>query len=522
MEVRLLGTIEVTVDGAPIELGGARQRALLALLTMHANEPVARDKLIDALWGEQPSENAANALAALVARLRRALPTEAVVTRSGGYELVIDPLSIDAVRFERLVADAGGAAAATSSATLREALALWRGPPLAEFAYEDWAQPYIARLDETRRAAIGSRIQADLELGRSGELIGELEALVRDEPLHERFRGQLMLALYRAGRQAEALEAYRRARDTLVEGLGLEPSPELQELERAILRHDPGLVPVGAETGGRRSLLVCAKNRVRLDDLLTLATPLALDSERDLILVALSSADELRDTTTFVQKQRDAAAAQGVQTRAAAFSSTSPGPDVVKVAHEQRVDLVLVDGEPTGLDERLLHLLTETPSDVGILFGVGGSADLSIDGPVLVPFGGSEHEWAAAEIGAWLARAARAELRLAGTRAQPDAGRRDASRLLATASLAIQRVSGVASEPLLLEPGAAGVISAARDCSVVVLGVPERWQAEGLGTTRLAICRDSPVPVLLVRGGVRPSGLSPRESLTRYTWSVSS
>ena len=190
-------------------------------------------------------ESAANALAALVARLRRVLPADVLVTRSGGYEARIEPDALDLLRFERLVEEGSRALEAGDAAhaadQLRSALSLWRGPPLADFTYEPFAESTIGRLEELRLAAIENRIDADLALGRHGDLAGELQSLLLEHPLRERLRGQLMLALYRSGRQAEALEAYREGRQALNDELGIDPSPALQELERAILRQDPGV-----------------------------------------------------------------------------------------------------------------------------------------------------------------------------------------------------------------------------------------------------------------------------------------
>ncbi len=254
LEFRLLGPLEALVENRPIALGGVRQRGLLALLLLRANEVVSRDRLIDELWRDHAPETAGNALAALVARLRRVLPADVLVTRSGGYEARIDPDAIDLHRFERLLEEGSRALAsgdpAGAAERLRTALSLWRGPPLADFTYEPFAEPAIMRLEELRVAALENRIDADLALGKHGDLVGELQSLVLEHPLRERLRGQLMLALYRSGRQAEALEVYRDGRRILLDELGIDPSPTLQELEKAILRQDPrvrGPEPVPVE-----------------------------------------------------------------------------------------------------------------------------------------------------------------------------------------------------------------------------------------------------------------------------------
>jgi DNA-binding SARP family transcriptional activator len=241
MEFRILGTLEARRDGVPLSPGGRKERALLALLLLHANEPVSRAALIDGLWGERPPETAAKALQVYVSQLRRALGRELVLTHPGGYRLVLEPDALDLSRFERLTSEARTVAPAEASAKLREALALWRGPALADVADEPFAQAELGRLEELRISADEALAEAELTLGRHTELVPELEHLVAHNPLRERLRAQLMLALYRSGRQADALDAYQAARSTLIEQLGLEPSRTLQELELAILRQDPAL-----------------------------------------------------------------------------------------------------------------------------------------------------------------------------------------------------------------------------------------------------------------------------------------
>jgi YVTN family beta-propeller protein len=248
MDFRILGSLEVRDDeGRELTLGAGRQRALLAFLLLHENEPVTTDRLIDELWGEHAPSTAAKVIQNHVSQLRRALGDSRLATLGHGYVLEVEPGALDLDRFESLVAEGSAALAhgdaRTASVKLRAALSLWRGAPLAEFAYEPFAQATIARLEELRLEATEERIDADLALGLHAELVGELQALVRSNPLRERLRAQLMLALYRSARQAEALEIYRAGRAALVEELGLEPGEELQELERAILAHDPRLAP---------------------------------------------------------------------------------------------------------------------------------------------------------------------------------------------------------------------------------------------------------------------------------------
>jgi DNA-binding SARP family transcriptional activator len=258
MEFRILGSLEVRADDGPLALGGAKPRGLLAVLLLHANEPVSAERLAVALWGDDAPTGAVKTIQVHVSRLRRALGDPAVlVTTPAGYELHVAPGALDADRFAELSA-AGHAALADGAPDragrlLREALALWRGPALAEFAFAGFAQDEIRRLEDERLAAIEARVEADLAVGRHAELVGELQELVARHPLRERLHGQLMVSFYRSGRQADALEAYRRARDVLVDQLGIEPGPELRAIERAVLVQDPELDPAPAEraTAGR-------------------------------------------------------------------------------------------------------------------------------------------------------------------------------------------------------------------------------------------------------------------------------
>ena len=244
LEFRLLGPIEVRSRGEPLSLGGPKQRALLALLLVEAGRAVSTDRIVDALWGEHPPRTAQTSLQNFVSQLRKLLGPEVLVTKPPGYLLRARP---DTDRVHELVGEARAAASPEErAAKLRAALELWRGPPLAEFAFESFAQPEIARLEELRLAVLEDRLEADLEVGRHAEVVGELEALVDEHPLRERFREQLMLALYRAGRQAEALEAFQRARAVLVYELGIDPSPRLQQLHKAILRQEVRLEPARA------------------------------------------------------------------------------------------------------------------------------------------------------------------------------------------------------------------------------------------------------------------------------------
>lgn len=242
MQFRILGPLEVAEGDHPVSLAGA-QRALLALLLLRANEVVSADRLVEDLWGEQVPESGRAALQVRVSQLRKALGGDGgrILTRAPGYMLRADRDELDLYRFERLVTEADGAEPAEAAAKLRAALGLWRGAPLDDVSHESFAQPAIRRLEELRLTALEKRIEADLELGRHAELIAELEALVEEYSLREHLHAQLMLALYRSGRQADALAAYQSARRVLVEQLGIEPSAPLRQLEHAILRQEASL-----------------------------------------------------------------------------------------------------------------------------------------------------------------------------------------------------------------------------------------------------------------------------------------
>ena len=243
LDFRLLGPLEVRRNGVALSLGGPKQRALLAVLLLDAGRTVSTDRLLDALWGEQPPRTAQTSLQNFVSQLRKLLGPDVLVTRPPGYLLRIDPHSLDANRARAFLDEARSSEPEERAAKLREALALWRGPPLDEFAFESFAEIEITRLEDLRLALLEERVDADLEAGRHAEVVGELEALVREHPLRERLREQLMLALYRSGRQAEALDAFQTARRVLVEELGIDPSPRLQQLHGAILRQESGLEP---------------------------------------------------------------------------------------------------------------------------------------------------------------------------------------------------------------------------------------------------------------------------------------
>jgi DNA-binding SARP family transcriptional activator/DNA-binding beta-propeller fold protein YncE len=287
LEFRVLGPLEVIRGQQGLPLGSPKQRALLGLLLVHANEPIPRERLIEELWGDAAPKTVNAVLNVYLSRLRRLLADgtgeQLLLTQAAGYVLRVPPDQFDAHRFEALLEkgrrELASGKAERASLTLRDALALWRGPALADVAFESFAQPEIARLEELRLAALEARIEADLALGHQDSLVAELETLVAAHPFRESLRAQLMLALYRSGRQAEALEMYRRARRTFSEELGIEPGPRLQELEGAILRHDSSLEPPGSEVLRREeecTETVLEKRRLPTHGILALAAALGL------------------------------------------------------------------------------------------------------------------------------------------------------------------------------------------------------------------------------------------------------
>jgi DNA-binding SARP family transcriptional activator len=533
--------VELRRDGAVVPVGAAKKRMILAVLGLSGGEAVSTDRLIDAVWGARPPPSAGKALQVYVSQLRDAVEPvrhapSVIVSQAPGYALVLPPQAVDVRVFERLW-DQGrqlraGESPDTAAEVLCRALALWRGPPLADLAYEDAFALDVSRLEEMRWACLEDRIDADVAAGRHAAVISDLEELSHRYPMRERTCELLMLAYYRSGRQSDALHTYRRMRAALVGELGLEPSRGLVELERRILQQDPALDGAVARTSLRtstghpaeaRTILAVGEPSGGLTDLLQIAAPLAGGTGAELVVVsvlpqpAVEGSDALVSATEDLADSRDALEADGVVARVAAFSTPTPGRDVVKFATHHDVAMILANGESVDRrwQETVSELLISAACDVILSFPGG---DQPTGTAVLVPFGGGEHDWAALELAAHLARTRDASLVLAGTALQQGT---DASRMLAVASVIVQRTFGVVPKPVIIASGAAGVLAQVRDAGVVVVGVSTRYRSEGLGDTREAIVRDAGVPVLAVRHGRRPGLLAPPERLTRFGWSLS-
>jgi len=519
LDFRILGPLEVVADGASLRLGGPKQRATLAILLLSANRVVPVERLADDLYAGAAPVTAVTQVQRQVSDLRKLLREPVIETRTPGYTIHVSPDQLDLSRFERRVEEAtellARGEAQRADDLLRGALALWRGPALADLSYESFARTAIERLEEIRLAALECRIEADLALARHREVVGELEQLSDEHPTQEAFRAQLMLALYRSGRQTEALDVYRRTRATLSEQFGIEPSPRLRELERAILAQEPALDLAAIDS--ERAVLLFSSDDGELDELLAIAEPLAVAQERELILARLL-ADEhaLSDAAASLNER---CASLPTRARAAVFTTDDVARDAVRFAKSYNADLVLLGLAHTGgvLRDDVAAIVDESLADVAL---VDGRVDVASGDGVFVPFSGGEHDWAALELGAWLASGMDAPLRLVGTTADPGHERRDASRLLADASLSVQRVVGVKSEPRLASPTEDALVAAVASATVVVVGISARRRQEGIGVVRRALVERARPPSILVHRGPRPGGLAPRASRTRFTWSI--
>ena len=393
---------------------------------------------MEELWGAKQPAAGSTALRVRVSQLRKVLKAggeDMLVTRPPGYALLVPRDGLDLWRFERALEEGERALRTDPQRALDalvRALAEWRGAPLVDVAHAPFAQAATVRLEELRASALELRIEAELALGRHATLIGELYALTGEHPLRERLSAQLMTALYRDGRQADALAAYRAARERLVEEIGIEPGPELKALEARILAQDPDLITQPSPTSRptRIVLAVCTGSSAPA----AVADRLAATSDGEAVAVGLMHAGgDLAGTTAQLRAAAPSA-------RVAAFTTDDPAGDTIRLAAEQDAAILLLAAPSTPeIDERTATVLRAAACDVAMLAG----DHLPGAGPVLVPFSGHSHDWAAAELGAWLGHGA---VTLLGVRSRD--GSRDASRLLASASLALQRGAGVRAETL--------------------------------------------------------------------------
>ena len=405
------------------------------------------------------------------------------------------------------------------------------GPALADLELEDTARPLVARLNELRLAAIEARAEAKLALGRPGDVLSELEALTVEHPHDERLCGLLMLALYRAGRQSDALACYQAARIRLSEELGIEPSESLRELERRILSQDSSLL-LAPETTEIRSVVALPQRLDQLDGLAALTEPFGLSrNPHEVILAWLEpparvdmASHALAEASELLARLRAALLERGARVRVAAFTAADRTADTLRLAGRPEVDLLVLGRDAKELDDgcfdpEVAQILTRASCDVALWFARPGQTPVA-DGPIAVPFGAHHHDWAALELAAWISSTTQKPLVLIGAGGDSTSERRDASRLLADAGLLIQRTAGIVALPRLAEPGCDGLLNAVSDAGLVVAGLSGRWSTDGLGDTRKELAQSAKAPVLFLRRGQRPGGIAPPEGLTLHRWSV--
>ena len=522
LDFRLLGPLEVVGDDGPLKLGGIRQRATLAILLLSADRVVPIDRFADDLYGGEPPVTAVTQVQRQVSELRKLLGAESSIeTRSPGYVITLDPGQIDLQRFERWMGEGTASLADGDALTAVEhfsrALSLWRGDALADLASEEFARAAVERLEELRIEATQQRIEAELRLGRSADLIPELETLAAEHPLREPVHAQLMRALYAAGRHAEALDVYRGLRRRFVNELGIEPTPSLRALEQAILRHDAELAAPASRVRDRTAaapVLVVADDVSSAANLLSAAASIAGPTGEVVVTCLLDDASQLRETAAQLNGLRGNV---DCDVRTAAFTSDDRVGDVARLASVHDAAALLVENAPADtLPEQVAAVLLRSPADVGLLTG---HIDFARGDGIYAVFGGSEHDWAALELAARLAAVRAVPLRLVGTGPRAERTQRDSSRLLADAALAIQRVVGVDSEPLLADPTPEALAAAVSPATIVVAGISTRWRQSGTGSTRRVLTQGH-VPALVVHRGLRPGVLAPRHSSSRFTWSI--
>jgi DNA-binding SARP family transcriptional activator len=522
LQFRILGPLEAFADGNPVALGGMLQRSALSMLLLNSGRVVPIDRFAAALYGTAPPATAVTQVQRQISELRRAFGTSDVVeTVADGYLMRLAPGQLDLATFEQLAAEGESALRAgdpeKASESLSRALGLWRGEPLRDVA-EGVAGPAVERLSELRVAVLEMAIEAELARGRHAQVVGELRTITAERPFHERFRRQLMLALYRSGRQAEALDEYRRARESIVRELGIEPAPQLRELQRRILAQDATLelVDTSRQENWPTTILVVACPGGGLDVALELAEPLARELGNELVLIELVEGESEVAGTTAALNAR--CARSPVPARGAAFVSHDLAVDLERLERSLDVRLTLIVSRG-GFD---VCATTAAPGLEGLRADVAVIGEPSAPAPgdgIFVPFGGSDDDWAALELAAWFGRATELPLALVGTGAHEATGRRDASRLLADASLVVQRLVGVAPSTVLVEAEPEALARTVAGAALVVIGAGGDGKKGTLGAARREIL-ETPVRTVLLRRGDRPSAFAPREARTRFSWTL--
>jgi DNA-binding SARP family transcriptional activator len=518
LRFRVLGPFEVEADHGLVDLGSARRRALLGVLTLNAGRVVGTERLVDTLWGESPPRTAVHVLHVYISDLRRVLPDGVLRTVSPGYLLRVPGQAVDLNEFEELVArgraDFTRGATAAAVVSLEQALGMWRGPVLQDLESEGFVQVEARRLEELRTEVRELRAEAKLAVGAAQDVVADLQALIRDHPFREHSHALLMRALAAAGRQSDALALFGDIRARLADELGIEPSEGLRSAQTAVLRQET------TPTAERRSpglVLAVTTELSRLPALARTAASTARAAGRELLLTTILDAT----TTTPADLTKAAAATRIAQSevtvpgRSAAFRSRRQSHDLASLAAEYDADLTVLDspdligsrGQLAGWARAVMEQLT---TDVALVAGGPPTPGL----PIAVPFGGSDHDWAAAELAALLSKATDAPLLVVGAITPHD----DASRLIARLALAVQQVLGITAEPILVEATIPGLLGALRDTNPVI-GVSERWRSEGIGPFRREILQGT-TSALILRRGLRPGLLSSSTSATRFAWST--
>jgi peptide/nickel transport system substrate-binding protein len=488
MKLQLLGPVEATIDGRPVSLGPKKQRALLAVLALNANETVSIDRLVDALWGDRPPATARKMVQLYVSQLRPLLAEDSaqILTQGRGYELRIDPTAVDVASFERLVEEAAGDRSVPNDAA-QAALTLWQGAPLADVANEPFAAAEIRRLEELRLRAAELAIDDDLALGREQEALGKLQRLIEDHPLRERLYAQRMLALYRAGRQAEALESYSAARRRLVEEAGVEPGSELRDLQARMLRQDPSLErAIQPSAGPRRTTiprppvgaswprgLVWAAAAIAVLAALIFGLTRLLGSDQlgglDENTVGVVDPDEAKITTQY----RLGAAPGAIAAGAGSIWVANPGEGTVSRLHpdQDRVETIDVGQSPVGLAFGGGSLWV-VGSDDGAIAQVDPDANRVVQ---RIPVGNGASAVAVGSGGIWVATALDGEV----VRVDLETGR-------------VTKRVAVGGHPVGLATGADGVWVASEDSGTVARIDPDTGEAldaiaVGNGPTAVAV-----------------------------------